>query len=75
MQGTTDSPSEFLDRVERFLDTTDGLSNEEIAQELRSDGVDPAALQYRVRLLLRRIMEDDHGERMEDDHDAGSNIR
>lgn len=54
---TPDSPSEFLDRVERFLDTTDGLGTAEIAAELRSDGVDPEALLSRVRGFLESTRE------------------
>ncbi len=46
------TPPEFLDALHRFLTSTDGQSIEELDEELKAEGIDPAAFRGRVAAMV-----------------------
>lgn len=52
--GKPASSIEFLDRLEQFLSDTEGLTTEELKEDLRGQGIDVDGVLGRIEKLLAR---------------------
>jgi len=64
--------SEFLDNLCDFLTKTEGLSQEELKEELRDEGINPEELVSKVSLLIKSKLREAKGAWKKDAHEKRS---